>query len=107
MWQFSGTSGRISAEPTMPRWPATNMRRPFSGKRVGSAMLSIVRGGASARVVKPGLAHGSLAPREVDIVLDHHLDQLCEGNPRLPAENLPRLGGIAAQRLDPARPARA
>ena len=48
--------------------------------------------GASGRVGKPGLVYGPLAPREVDIVLDHHLDQLCEANPRLPAENVARLG---------------
>ena len=68
-------------------------------------MLSVpCRRGASARVVKPGLVHGPLAPREVDVVLDHHLDQLREGNPRLPAENAARLGRIAAQRIDLGRP---
>ena len=37
-------------------------------------------------------------------MLDHHLDQLREGNSRLPAENLARLCRIAAQRIDLGRP---
>ena len=52
-------------------------------------MLSIAscRRRASRRAGKPGLVYGPLAPRQVDIVLDHHLDQLGEANPRLPAQN--------------------
>jgi hypothetical protein len=73
---------------------------------MGRPMLLVVSrySGASGRVGKPGLVDGPLTPREVDIMLDHHLDQLRKGNPRLPAENVARLGGIAAQRIDLGRP---
>src|SRR5271167_3172346 len=97
---------RTSAEPTMPRWPATNMRRPPSGKSMGRSMPSVAsrRGGASGRVGKPGLVHGPLAPCEVDVVLHHHLHQLSEGYPWRPAENVAGLGRIAAQFIDLCRP---
>ena len=42
------------------------------------------------------LLTGPLAARELDIVLDHHLDPFCEVDPRPPAEGVARLGGIAA-----------
>jgi hypothetical protein len=51
---------------------------------------------ASGGVDKSGLTYSSLAPCELDIVLDHHLDQLCEGDLRLPAEDVERLGRISA-----------
>jgi hypothetical protein len=81
------------------------MRRALSGKSVGGAMLSVAprSGGASGRVDKPGL-DGPLAPSKVDVMPNHHLDQLCEGNPRLPAENAARLDRIAAQCIDLGRP---
>src|ERR1700730_5263628 len=102
----SSASRRINAEPTMPRWPAMNTRRPLSGKSVGDFMPSIASrdGNAARRVGKSGLVYGLLAPRKVDVVPDHHLDQLCEGNPRLPAQNAARLSRIAAQRIDLGRP---
>jgi hypothetical protein len=75
-------------------------------KECRGAMRSVASrcGGASGRVGKPGLGHGPLAPRKVDVVPDRHLDQLCEGNPRLPAKNATRLGRIAAQRIDLGQP---
>ncbi len=90
----------------MPRWPATNMRRALSGKSVGDVMALIPsrHRGAPGGVGKPSLVHGPLAAREFDIVLDHHLDQLWEANPRLPAENVTRLGWIATQGIDLGRP---
>src|SRR5271169_2760856 len=102
----SWDSRRISAEPTMPRWPATNMRRALSGNSVGGTMFSVAprSGGASGRVGKPSLVDGPFAPSKVDVMPNHHLDQLCEGNPRLPAENAARLDRIAAQRIDLGRP---
>src|SRR5947207_14952089 len=82
------------------------MRRPLSGKTTRGVIRSITsrNGGASGRVGKPGPGHSTLAPREVDIVPDHHRDQLCKGNPRLPTENAARLRRIAAQRIDLSRP---
>src|SRR5207248_8655634 len=90
---------RRSAEPTMPRWPATKTRRPLSGKRVGGSMLSIASRdrGAPGRVGKPGLAHGALPPGQVDIVLDHHLYQVRECDTCLPDKGLTRLRSISAQ----------
>ena len=60
--------------------------------------------GTAGWIGKPRSVYGLLAPCELDIVLDHHLDQLCETNPRLPAEDVARLGSIAAQRIDFGRP---
>src|SRR3984893_3804611 len=99
-------SRRISAEPTMPRWPATNMRRARRGKSVGDVMSLVPsrHRGASGGVGKPSPVHGPLAAGECDIVLDHHLDQLWEANPRLPVENVARLGWIATQGIDLGRP---
>src|SRR5262249_4595897 len=99
---FSSTNRRTSAEPTMPRWPATKMRRPPSANMDRRAMLSTAprRRRTSSGVDKPGLAHRHLAPREVDVVLNHHLNQLFEINPRFPAEYLARLCRISTQRVD-------
>jgi hypothetical protein len=61
-------------------------------------MLSIAsrHGNAAGRVGKSGLVYAPLAPRKVDVVPDHHLDQFGEGNPRLPAQNAACLSRIAA-----------
>src|SRR6516164_7639462 len=102
----SRTKRRINAEPTIPRWPATNTRSPFSGKSVGCSMFSIASryGDASSRAGKPSLIRCPLTAREIDVVPDHHFDQLWEGNPRVPAENATSLCRIAAQRIDLCRP---
>src|SRR4051812_35318150 len=77
---FSRASRRISAAPTMPRWPATKTVLPFSSNGV--------------------LAIGDLPLCDRQIARDHLLDELGERRLRLPAEFLVRLGGIADQQLD-------
>src|ERR1700742_1957552 len=73
----SRASLRTSADPTMPRWPATKTVLPFSSNGV--------------------LAIGRLLSRNHQIAGDHFLDELMETRLRLPAELLARLGRIADQ----------
>src|SRR5246127_1318555 len=76
----SRASRRSSAEPTMPRWPATKTVLPFSSNGV--------------------LAIGKLAPGDFEIDSHHLPDQLGEAALRLPAEFLTRLAGVADQEVD-------
>src|SRR5882757_2754814 len=71
---------RVSAAPTMPRWPATNTVLPFSSNGV--------------------LAIGDLPPCDRKIARDHLFHQLRKRRLRLPAELLVRLAGIADQKID-------
>src|SRR5882757_4439680 len=80
----SRASRRTSAEPTMPRWPATNTVLPFSSNGV--------------------VAIGGLPSGARQIARDHFLDQLGERRLRLPAELVARLAGIADQQIDFGRP---
>src|SRR6266702_5928525 len=80
----STASRRTSAEPTMPRWPATNTVLPFSSNAV--------------------LAIRSLPLGYLQIVYDHFLDQLGKRRLRFPAEFCARLAGIADQLIDLGRP---
>src|SRR5215469_15696935 len=56
-------------------------------------------GGPAGRVGKSGLVYSPLPARELDIMLDHHVDQLRERDPRLPAENCACLRGITTQKV--------
>src|ERR1700753_1645387 len=76
----SRASLRISADPTMPRWPATKTVLPLSSN------------GA--------LAICCLLPRVRQIAGDHILDELTEARLRLPTEFLARLGRISDQQVD-------
>src|SRR4051812_20642491 len=75
----SRASLRVSAAPTMPRWPATKTVLPFSSNGV--------------------LAIGDLPPRDGKIARDHLFHELGEWRLRLPAELLVRLAGIADQNI--------
>src|SRR5436190_17934553 len=80
-------SRRSSAEPTVPRWPATPTRRPAS------------RNGSVAGVTAPPLA--------VDggkVGLDHLGDQRREAGGVAPAQPGRRLARIAEQEIDLGRP---
>src|SRR5436190_14907563 len=70
---------RVSAAPTMPRWPATKTVLPFSSNGV--------------------LAIGNLPLCDRQIARHHLLDELGERRLRLPAELLVRLAGIADQKI--------
>src|SRR5580692_8389631 len=76
----SEASRRTSAPPTMPRWPATKTRWPFSSNGV--------------------LAIGHLAPGDCEIAGHHLLDEFGEARLRFPAELLVRLAGVADQKVD-------
>src|SRR5580704_8157987 len=71
---------RISAEPTMPRWPATKTVLPFSSNGV--------------------FAIGHLTPRDRKIARHHFTDHLRKTRLRFPAEFLARLAGVADQEID-------
>src|SRR3954447_22774079 len=74
---FSRASRRTSAEPTMPRCPATKTVLPFSSNGIP--------------------AIGDLPPGDVDIAGHHFFDEVGESGLRLPAELGLRLAGIADQ----------
>src|SRR5665213_303752 len=76
----SRASRRTSADPTMPRWPATKTVLPFSSNGVP--------------------AIGDLPPGNRQIAVHHLLDQLGERRFRLPAELGARLAGVADQKID-------
>src|SRR5205085_1181696 len=76
----SRASLRTSADPTMPRWPATKTVLPFS---------------SNGR-----LAIGDLPPRGPEVGGHHLLDEFAERGLRLPAEFSLRLAGIADQKID-------
>src|ERR1700686_17270 len=81
--QSSRVSRRISADPTIPRWPAIQIRRPSmrNGSSLGAITLSRTR-----RTLQVGF---------------HHLrDELVEADPVGPAQLPLRLGGIAEQLID-------
>ena len=73
---------RTSADPTMPRWPATHTRRPSSRNCEVGAIAGLLR----------------LAPCQIGI--DHLGDQPGKVRPVLPAELLVRLRGIAEKEVD-------
>src|SRR6516165_139288 len=73
-------SWRTSAEPTIPLCPATKTRLPLSSNGV--------------------LAIGNLVPRNRQIRGHHLLHELRKARLRRPAELLPRLAGIADQKID-------
>src|SRR5436190_8778220 len=75
---------RTSADPTMPRWPATKTVLPFSSNGI--------------------LAIGDLPPRDLEIGGHHLLDQGTKRGLRLPAEFFARLAGVADQKIDLGRP---
>src|SRR5882724_10546445 len=79
----SCASRRISAAPTMPRWPATNTVMPFSSNGV--------------------LAIGDLPPRDLKVARNHLFHELGKWRLRLPAELLVCLAGIADQKIDLSR----
>src|SRR6478609_10063025 len=70
------------------------------------AVMAAVAGAASIGAAYPGRrgldARGRRQPRDVGV--DHHLDQLAERRPRLPAELGPGAGRIADQLVDLGRP---
>src|SRR4051812_45180543 len=71
---------RTSAEPTMPRWPATKTVLPFSSNGV--------------------FAIGGFLSGDSEIGGHHLLHQLRKRRLWLPAELLPRLAGVADQFID-------
>src|ERR1700756_4672322 len=73
-------SRRMMAAPTMPRCPATKTVLPFS-----------LNGGLAISDLQSGLAQ---------IARHHFLHELRKARLRLPAELLPRLAGIADQKID-------
>src|ERR1700730_4687809 len=75
----SRASRRTSAEPTMPRCPATKTVLPFRSNGVP--------------------AIGNLPFRDLEIAGHHFADQWRQPRLRLPAELLPRLAGIADQEI--------
>src|ERR1700728_3473263 len=77
---FSRLSRRTSAPPTIPLCPATKTVLPSSSNGV--------------------LAIGDLPPRNGEVSRHHLLDQFCKARPRLPAELLARLAGVADQKID-------
>src|SRR5665213_841334 len=76
----SCASRRISAAPTMPRYPATNTALPFRAHGV--------------------LAIGGLPPGGREIARDHLLDELGARGFRFPAKLRARLGSVADQQFD-------
>src|SRR6516225_2510298 len=76
---FSCASRRTSAEPTMPRWPATKTVLPLSS----NGMLAI----------------GDLLLGDLKIASHHFFHQLRKARFRFPAEFLPGLAGIADQNV--------
>src|ERR1700736_1104979 len=76
----SCASLRTSAEPTIPRCPATKTVLPFSSNGV--------------------LAIGNLPPGNRQIARHHFLDELRETRLWLPAELLARLAGVANQKIN-------
>src|ERR1700756_2722783 len=76
----SRASRRTSAEPTMPRWPATKTVLPFSSNGVP--------------------AMGNLALGLVKIARHHFADELGECGLRLPAQPVAGLAGVADQKVD-------
>src|SRR5882724_13444864 len=77
---FSCASLRTSAEPTMPRCPATKTVFPFSSNGV--------------------FAIDDLLSGRCEIARHHLPDEVREFGFRLPAELCPRLAGIADQEID-------
>src|SRR5262249_12663020 len=86
--QPSRASRRQMAEPTMPRWPATQTRRPDSRKCWSIARITAL----------------ALPTHGQEIGLDHVDDKIAEAGARVPAEAVIGLAGIAAQVLDLGRP---
>src|SRR5215467_4906750 len=72
--QPSPASRRTMALPTMPRWPATKIRRPARGKRSAAGAAALM-----------------LLPHHLEIVHDHLGHQLAETHLVLPAELRPGL----------------
>src|SRR5918996_4311718 len=87
-------SRRTTAEPTMPRWPATHTRLPERSK--GTVTL-----GCGLRQ-SPGLIE--CQPLQAEVVLDHAIDQLREAHLRFPPELGPGPGRVGAQLLHLERP---
>src|SRR5271170_3278968 len=85
--QSSRASRRISADPTMPRWPAIQIRRPSmrNGSSLGAIALSRPR-----HALQIGFHHFRDEPAETDAVA--------------PAQLALRLGRIAEQLVDLGRP---
>src|SRR6266496_1444570 len=80
-------SSRCRWRPKNPVPPVTTTVAParsISGRSFPSA-------------VDPHGAPGQLVLEQGDVGVDHEPDELVEAGPRLPAEHLPRLGGVAAQ----------
>src|SRR5690242_14371526 len=80
-------SRRSSAEPTIPRWPATQTRRPAS------------RNGSVAGVTAPLLAVDG-----GEVGLDHLGDQCFEAGGVAPPQLRRRLARVAEQEIDLGRP---
>src|SRR5580704_18196059 len=84
------------AEPTMPRWPATKIRRPRSANS---------REGAFAVVaLPPGSVATAMAlllePDRLEVGLHHLLHELLERHAMTPAQLVVRLARVADQGLD-------
>src|SRR5581483_3220435 len=71
---------RVSAEPTIPRCPATKTFLPFRSNGIFSI--------------------GNLTPGDLDIAGYHLPHEVGKTGLWLPAEFLPRLAGIADQQID-------
>src|SRR5450755_4995417 len=81
--QSSRASRRISADPTIPRWPATQIRRPsmWNGSSLGAIALSRTR-------------------HALHVGVHHFRDELVEADAVAPAQLALRLGGVAEQLFD-------
>src|ERR1700677_2976657 len=102
----SRANRRTSAEPTIPRWPATKIRRPLrsNGCDIVVGMLVL----ATSR--RPDEVDGSPSVTAVqaltfefdfDEVRSHHfLYQVRKTRPVAPSEQLPSLAGVADQAIN-------
>src|SRR5580700_9624387 len=82
------------ALPTRPRWPAINIRLVISIECLRRLQLVKVVGGEAV------LLHQGVALSRREILGDHLLHQLAEGNAWNPSQLPTRLGSVAQQGFD-------
>src|SRR5215470_12475569 len=101
--QCSGASRRISAAPTMPRWPATKTRLPAkSNGSVLAAALNIEPLSDAAGTCPSVMPVYALPfqPHLRAIAIDHFRNEIRKARLVAPTEPLVRLARIAEQNID-------
>src|SRR6266513_3364987 len=105
MLQFSRSSRRTMAAPTIPAWPATQTRLPRNSKTTGALMRFCH---PSPKLPSPKLPSSKLVMRVVmaavaaqfgEIRLDHFAHEFVEFHLVSPTEPLARLARIAKERV--------